>query len=80
MRITEILSELEAAEDARIRGAESLSPLQRAESDYESPEVRALMAKLKRPQPTKIARQMLASDPNVRPLLKNLSIGYAEEM
>jgi hypothetical protein len=77
MRITEMLSELENREQERMDAVEGLSPLTRGQT--QDPEMRSIIARLKRPRPTRILRQMLAADPETRPLLKNLSLGYSEE-
>ena len=76
MRITEMIADLEAQEEERLRAAEGISPLQ-AKSPED--EMRAIVAKLKKKSPTKMLRQALAADPEMRPILKNLSLGYAEE-
>lgn len=82
MRITQILSEMEALDHDRIAAAEGLSPLARSQYNAmpnDQRELQQIIAKLKKPRPTRLIRQALAADPNTRPLLKNLSLGFAEE-
>jgi hypothetical protein len=81
MRITQILAELEAKEAERMAGVEGISPLAKMQAQSDDPEAkyRAIVAKLKRPKPTKIMRQILSENEEARPLLRNLSLGYAEE-
>ena len=76
MRITEMIADLEAQEDERLKAAESISPLK---PDPVDPRLRAIVAKLKKKSATRMLKQQLSADPEMRPILKNLSLGYAEE-
>jgi hypothetical protein len=78
MRITQILADAENMLEQQRMGAEEISPYSAMQRPDDA-QLRQIVARLKKPKPTKIMRQILAEDPSMRPLLQNFSLGYAEE-
>jgi hypothetical protein len=77
MQITQILAELEEAERQKMQAVEGVSPLQAM--DNRQQERQLLTLGIKRPKASKIARQLLAADPEMRPLLQMARIGTHTE-